>query len=103
MEAGFLGAYHDVNVLWRYGLASNWRDFFTYRDDYFEYIFGDPGYQGLEAFVMRCVAPRELEENHDETAVNAYNKNARRLHGAGGMGYWWSETKMTVFNETFLM
>ena len=23
---------------------------------------------------MRCVAPRELEENHDETAVNAYNK-----------------------------
>ena len=23
---------------------------------------------------MRRVAPRELEENHDETAVNAYNK-----------------------------
>ena len=48
--------------------------FYNYRYDYFEYILGDPGYQGLEAFVMRHVAPRELEENHNETAVNAYNK-----------------------------
>ena len=23
VEAGFLGAYHDINVLWRYGLAGN--------------------------------------------------------------------------------
>ena len=48
--------------------------FFTHRDDYFEYIFGDLGYHGLDAFVMRRIASRELEENHDETAVNSYNK-----------------------------
>jgi hypothetical protein len=74
VEAGFPGAYHDINVLRRFDLAANWRDFFTHRDEYFEYIIGDPRYQGLEAFVIRRVAPRELEENHDETAVNAYNK-----------------------------
>ena len=94
VEAGFPGAYHDINVLRRSELAANWRDFFTHRDDYFEYILGDPGYQGLEAFVMRRVAPRELEENHDETAVNAYNKmhagyRVRVEWGIGGLKQKW--------------
>jgi len=73
VEASFSSAYHDINVLQGSDLATNWRDFITQRNDYFEYILGDPGYQGLEAFVMCHIAPHKLEGNHDEIAVNAYN------------------------------
>ena len=94
MEAGFPGAYHDINVLRRSDSAANWCDVFTHRNEYFGYILGNPGYQGLEAFVMHHVAPRELEENQDETAVNAYNKmhtgyKVRVEWGIGGLKQQW--------------
>ena len=50
---------------------------------------------------MRHVASRELEENHDEIAVNPYNKmhagyKVRVEWGIGGLKQKWA-----AFNEAF--
>jgi hypothetical protein len=45
-----------------------------HKDDYFEYLLGDPSYMGEEIFVMRQLGRRELALRHDLEAMHAYNK-----------------------------
>jgi len=57
-------------------LYSNWREFFTHNDDYFEFLLGDPGYVGEEMFIMRRIGRREhnIEMNGREIrAFDAFN------------------------------
>lgn len=94
MDLGFPGSFHDVNILRNSEFHKNWRDFFTVRDDYFEYLLGDPGYVGEEQYIMRRIGRLEIRENADLSAVTAYNKmhSGFRIQvewGIGGLKQKW--------------
>jgi hypothetical protein len=55
IDIGYLGSYHDVNMLWHSGVYKNWCQDFTHGDDYFEYLLGDPSYMGMK----RCLLCEE--------------------------------------------
>jgi hypothetical protein len=52
LDTRYLGSYQDVTILRQSNLYKNWQQFFKHRDDYFEYLLGDPGYMGEKMFVM---------------------------------------------------
>ena len=52
VDPGYLGSYHDVNILRYSHLYGQWRDFFTQNDRVHEYLLGDPGYSGEDIFIM---------------------------------------------------
>ena len=77
IDPGYPGTFHDVNCLRHSGISQNWQKYFTLTEDYQEYLLGDPGYMGEDAFIMRRVDRREIPEDADEnelSAINAYNK-----------------------------
>ncbi|XXQ39249.1 DDE superfamily endonuclease [Plasmodiophora brassicae] len=78
VDPGYPGSFHDVNCLRQSNLATNWREHFTHDDDeqYFEYLLGDPGYLGMEMFVMGRARDLELE-GIDNDVLRAFNK----MHG----------------------
>jgi hypothetical protein len=45
-DPGYPGSFHDVSILRESELDRNWRDYFTYNDNYQEFLLGDPGYLG---------------------------------------------------------
>jgi hypothetical protein len=91
VDAGYPGKFHDVNILRSSDLFKRWRDFFTHRDDYLEYLPGDTGYVGEEMFIMRRIGQRELPaEDLDNQAVHQFNKmhaclKVRVEWGIGGL------------------
>lgn len=96
VDPGYPGSYHDVNILRQSSLYRNWRQHFEHRDDYFEYLLGDPGYVGEEMFIMRRIDGREMDEDDQDqmTAVHAYNAmhgghRVRVEWGIGGLKRKW--------------
>ena len=58
IDGGYPGSYHDLDILRQSDLYQNWREYFTHRYDYFEYVLGDPGYVGEEMFIMHRIGQR---------------------------------------------
>ena len=73
-DNGYPGKYHDVNILRQSALYSNWKQYFTVKSEYFEYLLGDPGYVGEEMFIMRRLGEREIPEGADLSRIRLYNK-----------------------------
>jgi hypothetical protein len=77
IDPGYPGTFHDVNCLRHSDISQNWQNYFTITDDYQEYLLGDPGYMGEDAFIMRRVDRREIPDDADQnelSAIDAYNK-----------------------------
>ncbi|KAL2630485.1 hypothetical protein R1flu_015171 [Riccia fluitans] len=53
IDSGYPGSYHDVNCLRNSTLFQHWRDYFTHNDREVEFVLGDPGYAGVDMFIMR--------------------------------------------------
>jgi hypothetical protein len=63
VDAGFAGSFHDARCVSNSDLGKNWRDYFTgdeLLEQILEFLMGDPGYLGLEMFIMRRVDAREI-------------------------------------------
>ena len=73
IDPGYPGSFHDVNCLRQSDLYKNWLRFFTHRNDYFEYLLGDPGYVGEKMFIMRRLGRREIPEDGDVEVIDAFN------------------------------
>ena len=55
-------------------LDRNWRNYFTYTDNYFEYVLGEPGYQGCDQYIVQRLGRQEQNLLTDNDAINVYNK-----------------------------
>jgi hypothetical protein len=91
IDAGIGGSFHDVRCLRGSHIFANWRQYFRNNnlDVVQEYLLGDPGYIGVEMFILRRVDGRELMEDGNPVA-DAFNRRhaARRIQvewGIGGM------------------
>ena len=75
IDPGYPGTFHDVTCLRRSSLYQDWRQFFEHRDDYFEYLLGDPGYVGEDMFIMRRVGRREAVAfaDGDMSVIDVFN------------------------------
>jgi hypothetical protein len=74
VDCGYPGSYHDVNILRQSELHRNWRAYFRHNDVVKEYVLGDPGYQGEEMYIMPRIRHREVPEDTNMHAIDAYNK-----------------------------
>lgn len=74
IDLGHPGSFHDVLLLQHLELYQNWRRHFTHSDEYLEYVLGDPGYQGENMFIMKCIGCLELPPDIDDLVLNAFNK-----------------------------
>jgi DDE superfamily endonuclease len=75
VDSGFAGSFHDVRCLRNNSLHLHWRDHFRIDDEdrVQEYLLGDPGYMGLEMYILRRVDRREYTT--DKNAVQeAFNR-----------------------------
>jgi hypothetical protein len=103
IDSGFPGSYHDVSILRASSLYQNWRSHFEHRDDYFEYLLGDPGYIGEDMFIMRRMAAREIPVE-SQAVMEAFNKVHAGVRvqvewGIGGMKRKWKRM-MKTFDAT---
>jgi DDE superfamily endonuclease len=90
VDAGFAGSFHDVRCLRNSHLHHNWRDYFTNDDldTVQEYVLGDPGYMGVEMYVLRRVDNREMPNADENPVVGAFNQRhaSRRVEVEWGIG-----------------
>ena len=73
IDAGYPGSFHDVSYLHASSLNRNWRDYFTHTNNYFEYVLGDPGYQGRDQYILRRLRRQEQNLLADNDVINAYD------------------------------
>jgi hypothetical protein len=92
VDPGYAGSFHDVNFLLHSALHNEWRERFSRPnlDEAGEYILGDPGYVGVEMYVMRRVHRRELPADPGAAAVaEAFNRRQTEIvkveWGIGGL------------------
>jgi DDE superfamily endonuclease len=90
VDAGFAGSFHDVRCLRNSHIHHNWREYFA-NDDLDavqEYILGDPGYMGVDMYVLRRVDNREMQNANENPVVRAFNQRhaARRVEVEWGIG-----------------
>lgn len=100
IDPGYPGSFHDVNCLRQSDLYKNWRRHFTHRDEYFEYLLGDPGYVGEEMFIMRRIGRREVPDEENLEVVDAFNAmhagfRVRVEWGIGGLKRKWRRLMKT--------
>lgn len=74
LDIGHPGSFHDINILRTTDLFQNWRNYFRHTDDYHEYLLGDPGYVGADAFIMRRFGRTEDTQGLTAATVRAWNK-----------------------------
>lgn len=55
-------------------LNSNWRMCFMHIYNYFEYVLGDHGYQGMDQYIVCRLGHHKVPKNDDNNAINAFNK-----------------------------
>jgi hypothetical protein len=96
VEPGYAGSFHDVNCLRNSELHRTWRQRFTRRENvdggrYFEYLLGDPGYLGVDMYILRRVDNREVNAGAaGNPVVEAFNKHHAGIRiqvewGIGGL------------------
>jgi DDE superfamily endonuclease len=90
VDAGFAGSFHDVRCRRNSHIHHNWREYFA-NDDLDavqEYILGDPGYMGVDMYVLRRVDNREMSNANENPVVRAFNQRhvARRVEVEWGIG-----------------
>jgi DDE superfamily endonuclease len=89
VEAGFAGSFHDVRRLRNTELHTHWRNHF--RNDSMdvtqEYLLGDPGYMGVEMYILRRMDGRESVQGTNPV-VDAFIRRhaARRVQVEWGIG-----------------
>jgi len=71
INIGYPRSWHDVTILWHSNLYANWRNHFTYMNEYFEYLLGDLSYMGEK---MWSIGRHELFLNTHLGTMKAYNK-----------------------------
>jgi DDE superfamily endonuclease len=91
VDPGYAGSFHDVNCLRHSILHNEWRERLTRSnlDDAGEYLLGDPGYVGVEMYILRRVHRRELPTDPNAAAVaEAFNRRhaAERVKVEWGIG-----------------
>jgi hypothetical protein len=94
VESGFPASFHDINTLRHTEFHKTWRAHFTHDDNHFEYVLGNPAYQGGDMYIMRHVGTRELHADADLSTVRAFNKmhvgyRVRVEWGIGGLKRKW--------------
>lgn len=52
VDVGYSGSFHDVTILKNSWVENNWRQLFTNRDEYCEFVQGDQGYIGVKKYIM---------------------------------------------------
>ena len=75
VAAGFAGSFHDARTLRATDLAQNWTSYFSTDEDSpdpVEYVLGDPGYIGMDQFILRRVDRREADGDGNPV-VAAFN------------------------------
>ena len=73
VDPGYPGSFHDVNILRHSDLFRNWREYFEHRDNYSQFLLGDPGYRGEEMFIMSRIGQRQAVQTGNLAAIDAYN------------------------------
>jgi hypothetical protein len=88
--AGFAGSFHDVRCLRNFHIHQNWRQYFANDnlDVVQEYLLADPGYMGVEMYLLRRVDKREIQNAERNPVVRAFNQRhaARRVEVEWGIG-----------------
>jgi hypothetical protein len=74
IDSNYLGSYHNVSILRHLVIYRKQCQYFIHRDDYFEYLLGDPRYLGEEMFIMRRMGRSKLPPNVDYGVVHAWFK-----------------------------
>jgi hypothetical protein len=87
----FAGSFHDVRCLRNTEISIRWRDFFANDPDShvpLQYLLGDPGYVGLEQFILRRVDRREVPNVDSDPLLRAFNKRhaGQRIAVEWGIG-----------------
>lgn len=95
-EPAFTGSFHDVRCLRNSHIHLNWREYFR-NDDLDvvqEYLLGDPGYMGVEMYILRRIDGREIQGDQANPVVRAFNKRHAAVRvqvewGIGGLKNRW--------------
>ena len=77
VEAAFPGSYHDANCLRHTDLGKNWRKYFDTDETSpypLEYLLGDPGFLGMDHFILRRLDERENVSEHLTPVMEDFNK-----------------------------
>jgi hypothetical protein len=69
LDKGYLGSFHDVNILCKLNLYKNYYQFFLDMKKHLEYLLGDLGYMREEMFVIQRLVKCELAIKHDLDAM----------------------------------
>jgi DDE superfamily endonuclease len=90
-DPGYAGSFHDVTCLRNSYLHREWRERFSrpILDEIGEHLLGDPGYIGVEMYVLRRVHSREMPADPNAAAVaEAFNRRhaAERIKVEWGIG-----------------
>lgn len=96
IDSTYPGSFHDVSCLRASQLHGTWRDHFVHNDmdQAFEYVLGDPGYDGTEMYIMRRIQGLEIGEGISQEVVHTWNKmqDGYRIQvewGIGGLKQKW--------------
>ena len=76
IDPSLAGSFHDVRCLRNTDLGLNWTDYFEidYDSPYpVEYLLGDPGYLGMDHFILRRFDGREMDDVNNPV-VDAFNR-----------------------------
>jgi hypothetical protein len=77
VDPGHAGSYHDVNCLRNSDLHREWRERFSRPslDEVGQHLLGDPGYVGVEMYVLRRIHRREMPTDPNAAAIaEAFNR-----------------------------
>lgn len=90
VEAKFASSLHDVRCLHNTTLRHNWRKYFKSdnSDEVQEYLLCDPGYMGVDAYILRLAERRELANGNNDRVVNSFNRRhaQQRVQVERGIG-----------------
>lgn len=82
-------------------LAHNWQKYFSvdHNSPYFvEYLLGDPGFLGLDHFILRRIDAREVAYVDSDPIMRAFNK----LHAGYRVKVEWEIDGMKMLFKSFL-
>jgi hypothetical protein len=96
VDGGFPGSFHDSRCLRNSDINKNCRQYFTSADldQVGEYVLGDPGYLGLDMYILRRVDFGEIAREEQTPIIEAFNrrhcnKRVKVDWGIGGVKNKW--------------
>lgn len=77
IDSGYAASYHDITIRRATTRARNWHNSFsmgTNTAEPIEYLFEDPGYLGIDHFILRHIDAQELSFVDIDPVLKAFNK-----------------------------